>query len=211
MSTSAIVSPYGHARVQRGVRVLEHDLDPLPQSPQRRRVRGQDVHAVEQDASGVRLHQAQDRSPGGRLAAAGLADQRQRLASSDGQADAPDRRERGRRSAGELVPEAARLAKDHVQVVDTQQRPPARGVTLPGSWPRADLAGRSARPRRRFASRCAPCRAPVARWRASCPDPPPSGPGSPPRRPCSDRAPRHVRGDRTARTAPTPPVGCGPR
>ena len=72
------------ARAERRVRVLEHDLHFAPPAPQLRDGRGAaDVLAVELDAARGRLGQTQQHAPGGGLAAARLADQRQRLAGGE--------------------------------------------------------------------------------------------------------------------------------
>ena len=71
------------ARVQRRERILEHHLHPPPQRTQLALAELRDVLPVEQDASGGRLVQPQDRPPDGRLAAAGFADEPKRLAALD--------------------------------------------------------------------------------------------------------------------------------
>ena len=77
-----------HARVERADGVLEDDLHvpshlfqvPVPEPDQ--------IDAVEPDLARGRLEQAQDRAPQGRLAAAGLPDEAERLAAPDVQIDA---------------------------------------------------------------------------------------------------------------------------
>ena len=79
------------ARVQRGVRVLEDHLHPLPQRPQLALAHVRDVGAVEEDRAAGGLVQAQQRPADRRLAAARLADEPERLAALDRQRDAVDR------------------------------------------------------------------------------------------------------------------------
>ena len=71
-----------HARVQRGVRILEDHLRPAAVL-----LHGflRDRLAVENDLAGGGLVQVQQRAANGRLAAAGLADKAQRLALLDGE------------------------------------------------------------------------------------------------------------------------------
>ena len=81
-----------HARIERGVGVLEDDLHVARQRPQLgRRLSASDVAALEPDLARSRLDQAQDAAAGRRLAAARLADQAQRLAGSNLEADPVDR------------------------------------------------------------------------------------------------------------------------
>src|SRR5450756_999492 len=82
---------HAHARVQRGVRVLEDDLhvaaQPLHPGPRG----GHDVDALEGDRAGRRRDEPQHSAPRGGLAAAALADQAKRLTLIDREADAVDR------------------------------------------------------------------------------------------------------------------------
>jgi hypothetical protein len=88
---------HAHARVERGHRVLEHDLDPASQRAQRGTRQRQQVLALEEDAAGLRLDQPQQRAPDGRLAAARLADQRERAPGLDLEGDLVDRAHPGDR------------------------------------------------------------------------------------------------------------------
>ena len=81
----------GHARIERGERVLEDDLHLPPVGAQLRLAEMRDVGAVDRDAAGGRLDQPQDRAADRGLAAAGFADQRERLAGADFQRHAVDR------------------------------------------------------------------------------------------------------------------------
>ena len=81
-----------HARVERGVGVLEDDLHVAARARAARRLpSARDVLALEPDLARGRLDQAQDAAPGRRLAAARLADEAERLAGCDLEADAVDR------------------------------------------------------------------------------------------------------------------------
>src|SRR5215211_6900732 len=77
-------------RVQRRVRVLEDHLHPASERPELLLVELRDVLAVEDDPPGRRRVQPQDRAADGGLAAAGLADEPERLAAVDGQRDTVD-------------------------------------------------------------------------------------------------------------------------
>src|SRR5262249_49286960 len=79
------------ARVQRGIRVLEHDLQFAAMRPHLAPRQLVDPLAVEPDLAGCRFDQLQDRLAGGRLAAAALADEAPGLALGDIEGDAIDR------------------------------------------------------------------------------------------------------------------------
>src|SRR5215210_1937815 len=79
------------ARVQRRVRILEDHLHPAPERAQLALVERRDVLAVEGDPSGGRLVQAEDCAADGRLPAARLAHEPERLAALDVERDAVDR------------------------------------------------------------------------------------------------------------------------
>ena len=81
----------GVARVERGERVLEDDLHVAPHVAQLLARRVGDVASLEPDLARAGLDQPQDAAPGGRLAAAALADEAERLAAPDLEADAVDR------------------------------------------------------------------------------------------------------------------------
>jgi hypothetical protein len=72
-----------HPGIQRRVRVLEDDLHFLAQGPERALVERGDVLVLEPDLARRRLDEPENGPPGGRLAAARLADQPQRLAGQD--------------------------------------------------------------------------------------------------------------------------------
>ena len=82
---------HAHARVQAGVRVLEDHLDVTPQAAEAALGEPGDVLAAEQDPAAGRVGQPHDAARGRRLAAAALADQRQRLARMNRERDAVDR------------------------------------------------------------------------------------------------------------------------
>ena len=88
---------HGHARIERGIGILKDDLRVAAEGAQLVRVQGQEIAALEANVAGIRLDQPQHQPAHGGFAAAGLADQRQRLAGIDAEADAVDRPdERGR-------------------------------------------------------------------------------------------------------------------
>jgi hypothetical protein len=83
--------PHGHARVERSVGVLEHDLHPPAQASHRPRIKARQVMAVEGDAASRGLDQSQQKPARGRLAAAGFADEPQRLATVYGEIESVHR------------------------------------------------------------------------------------------------------------------------
>ena len=82
-----------------------------------------DVLALEADRAGGRLDQPQDRAAGRRLAAAGLADQRQRLAGAAARRTRSRPRGRGRCTRPNMPP---RMSKRVVRSCDLEQRPRRR-------------------------------------------------------------------------------------
>ena len=92
-----------HARIERGVGVLEDDLRLPAERAQLVGVEREQVAALETDAAGIRLDQAQHQPADGGFAAAGFADQRQRLAGIDMEADAVDRPDERRRPAEQIA------------------------------------------------------------------------------------------------------------
>ncbi len=72
----------GHARVERGVGVLEDHLDAPAHGAQRCRIERRHVDALEQDPAARRLLQLQDAAAGGGFAAARFAHQAQGLAAA---------------------------------------------------------------------------------------------------------------------------------
>src|SRR5712691_5650903 len=82
------------ARVERVGRVLEDDLDAAAELAEAPLRGGRQVLALEDDPAGGRLFEAQDAVRGRRLAAAALADERDRLAREDLERHAIDRVER---------------------------------------------------------------------------------------------------------------------
>ena len=110
--------PDRHPRIERRERVLEDDLHGAPLRAHRRLGQREDVFAVEVRVARGRLEQAQHQPARRRLAAAGLADERQRLADRDVEAHAVDRAHRARRAREETAPHGKVL--DEPQ--DAQQR-----------------------------------------------------------------------------------------
>jgi hypothetical protein len=80
-----------HARIERGERVLEHDLDVAPHRPQVVAAKTKHVPTVEDDFAFARFDQAHHAARGGGFAAAGFADQAERLASFHRKGDAVHR------------------------------------------------------------------------------------------------------------------------
>ena len=115
----------GHARVERRERVLEDQLHLAAQGAEGGLAQGGDIVAVEDDAAGGRLDQPHHEPPDRRLAAAGLADERQRLAGAEHEGHAVDRLH------GRKRPPERRALRDEVlhEIVDGEHvlahRPPA--------------------------------------------------------------------------------------
>ncbi len=78
---------HAHARVERGERVLEDRLHRFAVVPPARSVQGVELLALEADAAAGGLLEAEDDLGGGRLAAAGLAHEAERLARRDRERD----------------------------------------------------------------------------------------------------------------------------
>ena len=106
-----------HARVERPDRVLEDDLHVPARLLQVLAAEPDDVDAVEHDLAGGRLEQAQDRPTERRLAAPGLADEPERLASADVEIDAVD----GLQVAGRALEEPLADGEVLLQTSDAQQ------------------------------------------------------------------------------------------
>ena len=110
------------ARVERLVGVLVDQLHAPAQRPQSPALQPRDVVAVELDPPRDRLDQPQHGLSGGRLAAAGLADQRDQLAARDGEADALDRTDDLLWTACDRTDEPARDRVVDDEVLDRDQR-----------------------------------------------------------------------------------------
>lgn len=82
--------PDGHARVQRGVGVLEDDLHIAPAPSHGGAVQGEEVLPLEEDLAGGGLLEAEDAPTEGGLAGAGLAHEAEGLALLDAEGDAVD-------------------------------------------------------------------------------------------------------------------------
>src|ERR1700682_147514 len=85
----------GHARVKRRIGVLKDDLRIAAEAAQFVRVEREQIAALESDVACIRLDQPQYQPAHGGFAAAGLANQRQRLARIDAETDAIDRLDEG--------------------------------------------------------------------------------------------------------------------
>jgi hypothetical protein len=81
----------GHPRVERGVRVLQHDLDAAPQLAQLRALHREDVPPLETRGAAGRRFEPHEHLREGGLAAAGLADHAERLPLLEFEGDAVDR------------------------------------------------------------------------------------------------------------------------
>src|SRR5688572_21855720 len=75
-----------HARIERAVRVLKDHLRVAAERAQRGGVEREDVLPVEDHASARRSDEAKEKARGRRLAAAGFADEAERLAGGDREA-----------------------------------------------------------------------------------------------------------------------------
>ncbi len=78
----------GHARIERRKRVLEHDLHRTPVRAQVRFAEMGDIEPVQANAAPGRLDETKDAARHRRLAAAGFADQPERLSDANGKAHA---------------------------------------------------------------------------------------------------------------------------
>src|SRR5882757_7310053 len=81
----------GHARIERGERILEHDLHRAPMRTQFRLAERRDVLAVQFDGAAGWLDQPQHGPCHRRFTATGFTDQPQRFAGAYGKTDAIDR------------------------------------------------------------------------------------------------------------------------
>src|SRR6202166_329145 len=106
-----------HARIERRIGVLKDDLDIAAQDAQLIGRQRPDLLAFEIDLAGSRFDQAKHATPGGRLAAAGLADKPQRFAAGDLKIDAVDRAD----TAGLPAEQAALERKFLGEAPDTEQ------------------------------------------------------------------------------------------
>ena len=80
ISASPMIAPTVMRGLSEANGILEDDLHVAAERAQRRAVERRHVRALEPDLARGRLDQPQDAAAGGRLAAAGFADQAQRLA-----------------------------------------------------------------------------------------------------------------------------------
>jgi hypothetical protein len=109
-------------RVERRERVLEDHLHAAPQRPQLPVAELGDVSPVEDDAAVSRLVEPQDRPADGRLAAAGLADETERLPATDRQRHVVD----GADVADVAVEDEPALDREVLlQVLQLDERPSA--------------------------------------------------------------------------------------
>ena len=106
-----------HSRVERADRVLEDDLHVPAHLLHRRRAEAEELDPVERDLARRRLDQAQERAAKGRLAAAGLADEAERLAAANLEVDSVDRLE----VAGRTLEDALLDREVLLQASDTEE------------------------------------------------------------------------------------------
>ena len=142
--------PDREARVQRRERILEHHLDFAPQRAHLIGRQARDVAPGQLDAAAVDVDQPQQRASGGRLAATGFPDQRQRFAGTQIEADLLDRVDAAAHASEQARPDReARL-----QAADLEQRLAGRGrAQRRGRGPRRSLSrGRNGKARRRIAA-----------------------------------------------------------
>src|SRR4029079_6056086 len=130
-----------HARIERGIRVLEDDLDVAAQQAKLVRRQLPAILAFKMDVARGRLDQAKHAASGGRFAAAGFADQPQGLAAVDVKVHAVDRVD-----AVGVAPEQAALERKFLgQVRDPEQRL-THWTTVASAWIQATLwSGSSSR------------------------------------------------------------------
>ena len=126
-----------HPRIERADRVLEDDLHVPAHLLQRRALEGDHVDAVEADLARGRLEQPQQRASERRLAAAGLADEPDRLAAMDVEIDAVDGLQLGDGALqhplldGEVLLHAACREQDVVRRLGRRCRWPLASVDAP--------------------------------------------------------------------------------
>src|SRR5215471_11631856 len=113
-----------HARIERGVGVLKNDLHVAAERTQFAAGQYGRVLALEPDLAGSRFDKAQDAAAGRGFAAAGLADEPQRLAAADIEADAVD----GMHAFDRARQQSALDRKMLNQVLDPQQRLSGRAI-----------------------------------------------------------------------------------
>ena len=131
-------------RVEARVRVLEDDLDPPAIRLEGRTLEGRQLDAIETDRARSRLDEAKDQATDCGLAAAGLADEAERLAAPDVEVDAIDGLDRPDLPLED--PAADRKVLDEVPDLDE------RLASARGRGPAAGRRAASRRPRLRPAS-----------------------------------------------------------
>ena len=130
-----------HARVQRRLGVLEHDLQVAAHAAHGLVAEGQQVRAIELHRARGRFGEAQDAATGGALTATALAHERERLAGMHGEADAAHRVQHTRPAAV-----GAHLELLH-QIGHLQQRCPCVHLHPPASPPVTTLHATSLAPK----------------------------------------------------------------
>ena len=110
--------PHGHAGIEGAVRILEHDLHPPAERPQRSVAERADIMAGDDDPPAGRLDQAEDAATDGRLPAAALADEAERAAARDREAHAVN----GPHGANLAAEQAFTDRKVRLQILDEHER-----------------------------------------------------------------------------------------
>ncbi|MDQ1080944.1 hypothetical protein QE401_003470 [Pseudoroseomonas cervicalis] len=114
---------HAHARIQRGEGVLEHQLHPPPQRPQRAPRQMRDVLALEADGAAAGLGQPQQRAAERRLAGAGFAHHGEDLAGGHREGDTVQRLHQLLATAEQAATHREML----LQVADFEKRGHTRG------------------------------------------------------------------------------------
>ena len=110
-----------HAGIERAVRVLEHHLDATVESASLVARERQDVRAIIGDAAGIGLMQADQAAREGGFAAAGFANDADRLTTGDGEADVVDGLEHRAWPAAQGVKRGAAQRETLGEVVNFEQ------------------------------------------------------------------------------------------
>src|SRR4029079_3453166 len=127
-----------HARIERGIGVLEDDLDVAAQQAKLVRRQLPDILAFKMDVARGLTRQAKPAASGGRFAAAGCADQPQGLAAVDVKVHAVDRVD----AVGVAAEQTALERKFLGQVLDPEQRL-THWTTVASAWMQDTVCTRS--------------------------------------------------------------------
>src|SRR5207249_5741935 len=119
--------------VQRGVGILEDDLQLAPQHPHALLAGGDDVLALEDDLARIGLDETEDGAPCRRFATAGFADQTKRLAVAHAERDAVERSNGDRVRARETARHGEELAQPGDGENGLRHVRPPRAASAPSS------------------------------------------------------------------------------